>query len=106
MSGEEKIVIEVTVSSCCQSKCSCNFCKASSVGFYHLVGFIVLCIAACIILSLIYLINKEGNHKREIEHKAYQKYMLMLEENNLSSINIVTKKGDKETSNITIKKNK
>lgn len=48
----------------------------------------------------------EENHKEEIEHKAYQKYMLMLEENNLSSINIVTKKGNEETSNITIKKNK
>lgn len=106
MSGEEKIVIEATVSSCCQSKCSCNFCKASSVGFYHLVGFVVLCIAVCVIYYIFYLKKKEENHKEEIKHKAYQKYMLMLEENNLSSINIVTKKGNEETSNITIKKNK
>ena len=53
-----------------------------------------------------YLEAKEENHKEEIEHKAYKKYMLMLEENNLSSINIVTKKENEETSNITIKKNK
>ena len=106
MSGEEKIIIEATVSSCCQSKCSCNFCKASSVGFYHLVGFIVLCIAACVILSLIYLINKEGNHKREIEHKAYQKYIFMLEDNKLQSIDITEREKDKVKRHILIKKGK
>lgn len=69
---------------------------------------IVVIIVACILINhfITYLEAKEENHKEEIEHKAYQKYMLMLEENNLSSINIVTKKGNEETSNIAIKKNK
>lgn len=106
MSGEEKIIIEATVLSCCQSKCSCNSCLSASVVFYCLVGLIILFIVICVIIYINYLIKMEENHKEEIEHKAYQKYMLMLEENNLSSINIVTKKGNEETSNITIKKNK
>lgn len=105
MSGEWKIFIEATVSSCCQSKCPCNPCLVSVI-----IGLIIIAaiIVACILINhlITYLEAKEENHKEEIKHKAYQKYMLMLEENNLSSINIVTKKGDKETSNITIKKNK
>ena len=105
MSGEEKIIIEATVSSCCQSKCSCNPCFVSVV-----IGLIVIAviIGACIFTWRFcnYLKAKEENHKEEIKHKAYQKYIFMLEENNLSSINIVTKKGNEETSNITIKKNK
>ena len=107
MSGEGKIIIEATISSCWQSKCSCNPCSVSVV-----IGLIVIAViigvVACIFIWRFcnYLKAKEENHKEEIEHKAYQKYMLMLEENNLSSINIVTKKGNEETSNITIKKNK
>lgn len=105
MSGEGKIFIEATVSSCCQSKCSCNPCMVSVIN-----GLIVIAvfIVACILINhfITYLKAKEENHKEEIKHKAYQKYMLMLEEYNLSSINIVTKKGNEETSNITIKKNK
>ena len=101
MSGEEKIIIEATVSSCCQSECSCNPCLVSVI-----IGLIVIVAGFLIWRFLGYLKAKEENHKEEIEHKAYQKYMLMLEENNLSSINIVTKKGNEETSNITIKKNK
>ena len=106
MAGEEKIIIESNVSYCCQSKCTCNPCQVSVV--IGLIIIAVIIVAACILISRFfdYLEAKEENHKEEIKHKAYQKYMLMLEENNLSSINIVTKKGDKETSNITIKKNK
>lgn len=101
MSGEEKIIIEATVLSCCQSKCSCNPCLVSVI-----IGLIVIATGILIWRFIEYLKAKEESHKKEIEHKAYQKYIFMLEENNLSSINIVTKKGDKETSNITIKKNK
>ena len=109
MSGEEKIIIEATVSSCCQSKCSCNPCLVSVVIDLIVIGLIVIAvIVAGILISrfITYLGAKEENHKEEIKHKAYQKYMLMLEDNNLSSINIVTKKGNEEISNITIKKNK
>ena len=105
MSGEEKIIIEATGSSCCQSKCSCNPCLVS-VLIGLIVIFVVIIAGVLVGRFFDYLKAKEENHKEEIKHKAYQKYMLMLEEYNLSSINIVTKKGNEETSNITIKKNK
>lgn len=106
MSGEEKIVIEATVSSCCQSKCSCNSCLSASVVFYCLVGLIILFIVICVIIYINYLIKMEENHKEEIEHKAYQKYILTLEDNKLQSIDITETEKGKVKKHILIKKDK
>ena len=48
----------------------------------------------------------EENHKEEIEHKAYQKYILTLEDNKLQSIDITETEKGKVKKHILIKKDK